>query len=205
MILTTYCTNWDDPPSRDDEISSTTKTHVSFIFSGLFHPYFEGIKPQTIFLGFTLPETNSSPLKIGLPNRKVVSQPSIFRCELLVSGRVGAPAGSLFAAAFRDSEPPPGIRFAAVNFYHRKPQIDDAEWLGDFRFSCNPQQKHHSFSLCNPQRTWLFFVQPHKNQRFFFKRFWSFFFQDLQCFFLRWCQDLCCYQGAPRKIGIRRT
>ena len=27
----------------------------------------------------TLPETNSSPLKIGLPNRKVVFQPSIFR------------------------------------------------------------------------------------------------------------------------------
>ena len=28
---------------------------------------------------FTLPETNSLPLKIGLPNRKVVFQPSIFR------------------------------------------------------------------------------------------------------------------------------
>ena len=28
------------------------------------------------------------PLKIGLPNRKVVFQPSIFRGELLVSGRV---------------------------------------------------------------------------------------------------------------------
>ena len=27
----------------------------------------------------TLPETNSSPLKISLPNRKVVFQPSIFR------------------------------------------------------------------------------------------------------------------------------
>ena len=36
----------------------------------------------------TLPETNSSPLKIGLPNRKVVFQPSIFRDELLVSGSV---------------------------------------------------------------------------------------------------------------------
>ena len=39
------------------------------------------------FLGFlwfseglllTLPETNSSPLKIGIPNRKVVFQPSMF-------------------------------------------------------------------------------------------------------------------------------
>ena len=29
-----------------------------------------------------------SPLKIGLPNRKVVFQPSIFRCKLLVSGMV---------------------------------------------------------------------------------------------------------------------
>ena len=31
------------------------------------------------FVADTLPETNSSPLKIGLPNRKVVFQPSIFR------------------------------------------------------------------------------------------------------------------------------
>ena len=36
----------------------------------------------------TLLETNGSPLKIGLLNRKVVFQPSIFRCELLVSGSV---------------------------------------------------------------------------------------------------------------------
>ena len=28
---------------------------------------------------YTLPETNSSPLKIGLPNRKVIVQPSIFK------------------------------------------------------------------------------------------------------------------------------
>ena len=28
----------------------------------------------------TLPETNSSPLKIGLPKRKIIFQPSIFRC-----------------------------------------------------------------------------------------------------------------------------
>ena len=33
-------------------------------------------------------QTNSSHLKIGLPNRKVVFQPTIFRGELLVSGRV---------------------------------------------------------------------------------------------------------------------
>ena len=37
---------------------------------------------------YTLPETNSSPLKMGLPKRKVVFQPTTFRCELLVSGRV---------------------------------------------------------------------------------------------------------------------
>ena len=36
----------------------------------------------------TLPETNSSPLKIGLHKRKVLFQPSIFRGELLVSGRM---------------------------------------------------------------------------------------------------------------------
>ena len=39
----------------------------------------------------SLPETNSSPLKIGLPNRKVVFQPSIFRGYSLVSGRVSLP------------------------------------------------------------------------------------------------------------------
>ena len=32
------------------------------------------------FLIITLPKTNSSPLKIGHPRRKVVFQPSIFRC-----------------------------------------------------------------------------------------------------------------------------
>ena len=34
----------------------------------------------------TLPKTNSSPLKISYPKKKLVFQPSIFRCELLVSG-----------------------------------------------------------------------------------------------------------------------
>ena len=39
--------------------------------------------------GYTLPETNSKRTwKIGLPNRKVVFQPSICRGELLVSGSV---------------------------------------------------------------------------------------------------------------------
>ena len=36
----------------------------------------------------TLPETNSSHLKSYLPKRKLVFQPSIFRGELLVLGRV---------------------------------------------------------------------------------------------------------------------
>ena len=36
----------------------------------------------------TLPKANSSPMKIGHPKRKVVFQPSIFRGEMLVSGRV---------------------------------------------------------------------------------------------------------------------
>ena len=37
----------------------------------------------------TLPETNSSHLKIGrAPKETIVFQPSISRCELLVSGRV---------------------------------------------------------------------------------------------------------------------
>ena len=36
----------------------------------------------------TPPKTNSLPPKIGLPKRKLVFQPSIFTCELLVSGSV---------------------------------------------------------------------------------------------------------------------
>ena len=36
----------------------------------------------------TPPKTYNSPLKIGLPKRNVIFQPSIFRHELLVSGRV---------------------------------------------------------------------------------------------------------------------
>ena len=43
---------------------------------------------RTGMWSFTLPETNSSPLKIGLPNRKIVFQPSISRGKQLVSGRV---------------------------------------------------------------------------------------------------------------------
>ena len=33
----------------------------------------------------TLPETNISPLKIGLPKRQLVFQPSIFRCKVSFS------------------------------------------------------------------------------------------------------------------------
>ncbi len=39
--------------------------------------------------GSTLPETNSLPIKMGLPKRKLVFQPSIFRCY--VSFREGIP------------------------------------------------------------------------------------------------------------------
>jgi len=35
--------------------------------------------PDAQCMVYTLPETNSSPQKIGLPKRKVVFQPSIFR------------------------------------------------------------------------------------------------------------------------------
>ena len=43
---------------------------------------------HVIVAGGTLPETNGSPPKIGHPKRKLIFQPSIFRGELLVSGRV---------------------------------------------------------------------------------------------------------------------
>ena len=39
-------------------------------------------------LGSTLPETNSSHQKIGLPTRELILQPPFFRCELLVFGDV---------------------------------------------------------------------------------------------------------------------
>ena len=45
-----------------------------------------GYKPTC--RGYTLPKANKSHLTIGHPKRKLVFQPSIFRCELLVSGRV---------------------------------------------------------------------------------------------------------------------
>ena len=41
-----------------------------------------------IDISFTHPKTNSSHLKMSFPKRKVVFQSSIFRCDLLVSGRV---------------------------------------------------------------------------------------------------------------------
>ena len=37
---------------------------------------------------FTLPKTNGSPLKMMVSNRNILFQGSIFRGELLVSGRV---------------------------------------------------------------------------------------------------------------------
>ncbi len=53
-------------------------------------------KPQKSHI--TLPETNSSPLKIGLPNRNVVFQPSIFRGY--VSFREGIIGVFFFSLAF---------------------------------------------------------------------------------------------------------
>ena len=41
-----------------------------------------------LILVVTLPKKGKSPLKISLPKRKFIFQPSIFRCKLLVSGRV---------------------------------------------------------------------------------------------------------------------
>ena len=40
---------------------------------------------------WTLPTTSSSPLKMGHPKRKLVFQPSIFRCKRLVCFREGIP------------------------------------------------------------------------------------------------------------------
>ena len=50
---------------------------------------FEDNSPSFPQVGYvTLPKTKSSPLKIDLPTRKVIFQPSIFGAKMLVSGRV---------------------------------------------------------------------------------------------------------------------
>ena len=58
-------------------------SHLNLVVLGI-----QSIYTNQLCGDYTLPETNSSSLKIGFPNRKVVFQPYIFRGELLVSGRV---------------------------------------------------------------------------------------------------------------------
>ena len=70
--------------------SQDSVNSITYFFCRVFLPK---LCPPLFFSDFcgmktTLLETNSSPLKIGLPNRKVVFQPSIFRGKLLVSGMV---------------------------------------------------------------------------------------------------------------------
>ena len=61
----------------------------NFLFVHLGGEGVKNLKVNSRIYIVELPETNSSPLKIGLPKRKVVFQPLFFRGELLVSGRVG--------------------------------------------------------------------------------------------------------------------
>ena len=58
------------------KLPSAIRGEITLLVGAIFYPI------------YTLPETNSSHRKIGLRKRKLVFQPSIFRCELLVSGRV---------------------------------------------------------------------------------------------------------------------
>ena len=77
----------DDPPIQREKPRSF-RSKKSKEFHGIF-PSSTGevcfrIMSDVFFLlefmwNVTLPKTNGSPLKIGLPNRKVVFQPSIFR------------------------------------------------------------------------------------------------------------------------------
>ena len=53
---------------------------MNYIYKQTFVP--------NLILVVTLPKKGKSPLKISLPKRKFIFQPSIFRCKLLVSGRV---------------------------------------------------------------------------------------------------------------------
>ncbi len=68
----------------------TKKTTKTPLKTNISYPTYPLKKPTKVGRWhYTLPETSSSPLKIGLPNRKVVFQPSIFRSY--VSFREGIP------------------------------------------------------------------------------------------------------------------
>ena len=66
---------------------------VDRILGGSVHRSLNGsvgtTKNSIQYVRHTLPETNSLPLKIGHHQRKLVFQPSIFRCKLAVSFREG--------------------------------------------------------------------------------------------------------------------
>ena len=82
------------PPKRNEShlkkrTISKKKVSSSNLHSSIFMLFFFGSNMyQWYSTVITLLETNSSPEKIGHPKRKVVFQPSIFRCELLVSVRI---------------------------------------------------------------------------------------------------------------------
>ena len=59
------------------------------------------LSKQKSFDNITLPETNSSHLKMVVSNRNLLFQQSIFRGELLVSGRVGGFADVILIQNFR--------------------------------------------------------------------------------------------------------
>ncbi len=82
-----------------------------------------------IFVYNTLPETNSSPLKIGLPKRKVVFQPSIFRCY--VSFREGIYSLIIVSRSHLDPKKP---------FERRKNPLPESHcgWFPEKKFKHRP-------------------------------------------------------------------
>ena len=73
-------------PVPDSYISGTSGVESRYLIKDATFPGSSGIDRKNTQL--TLPKTNSLPLKISLPKRKFIFQPSIFGCELSVSGGV---------------------------------------------------------------------------------------------------------------------
>ena len=105
------------------------------------------------FMVHTLPETNGLPLQIGHPKRKLAFQPSIFRCELLVSWCISfcfcIHTFSTPSTHFLDRQDR-----KKGNFQLRCPHLHSRQWNSD------PLTKNRFPWLCLPKkRCWTVEVQ----------------------------------------------
>ena len=93
IIATFYLLSWQVSTGKSPWGQYIRSTTLDYIFDHICIPtlgqqYSTRLGYICNFFVATLPKTNSSPLKIGHPKRKLVFQPSIFRCH--VSFREGS-------------------------------------------------------------------------------------------------------------------